>query len=518
MNAALIKSIEKMRLVELTNFTEIVDDDGELVKHAITDIAGIWKELSNSCEGRLKRIGKLPFFVQASGEILIFNSATELFGFFFSRGMEIKWSDRLTGAITKSEFYQYIGKVAEDYDLITSLPHYPRMSRIFYSRTITAQKTGALDELSKMFNYATEEDRQKIRALFKTPFWGGPGGMQPAFLIDGLPNDPLGNRGIGKTSVTDALNELCGGCVDISNKTEGEEIRKRLLTSGDVRLVRMDNIKTSSLSNDVIESLITAKEISGHKMYKGHASVPNWFTFTMTFNDATLSRDMAQRTVIIRLKRQNYNPDWYLNISNFIEKNRERIIADIGYELGLEGEKLQARTRFPVWERDVLSKGCENINAVLDNILREQTESDSETQTSAEIREIMVSKIDKFWRLKHFSNERVYFDAEKNSIAIPRSMVLGWIAPLIGKDANRKYLAKRFESARPKEVYPQAKKHQGDWYMIWIAPGEQQTPNRPFSVWRVDFDGQNISTKLWDIVLDEKWIPCSPSVAPESRP
>lgn len=484
----------------LTNYYDDVDEDGEPIKIAITDISAIWRELEKACEGRLKRIGSLPFFVQPSGEIRIFGSTNELFGFFFSRGMNIRWSDRTNGAITKSEFLCYIGTVAEAYDLITALPHYPPIKEIFCSRTIAPAKTDKLDGLINMFNFATDVDRQLLKAMFMTPFWGGAGGTRPAFLIDGLVNDAMGNRGIGKTSITDALVHLCGDCVDISNKTDGEDIRKRLLTCGDVRIVRMDNIKSSTMSNDVIESLITAKKMSGHKLYTGHKSVPNWFTYVMTFNDAMLSRDMAQRTVIIRLKRPTYSASWYTDICEYIDRHREALIADIGYELTRKSDSKSSVTRFPVWERDVLSKACTDMKAVLAQIAEEQANSDSDSQLSEEIRDVLISRISKLYRYKEFTHEKVYFDPYKNDIAISRAVVYGWVAPLFGKDATRQYVSKRFESARPSEIYKDAKIYLGDRYLLWLGnPESRLKAGKPISIWRASYLDNSTSIAVWDI-------------------
>jgi hypothetical protein len=350
-----------------------------------------------------------------------------------------------------------------------------------------------------MMNYATDADRVMLKAMFMTPFWGGGGGARPAFLIDGLENDPLGNRGIGKTSITDALSLLCGDCVDMGKKTDPEDVKKRLLTCGDVRLVRMDNIKSSNLSNEALESLITIRRVNGHRMFIGYASIPNWFTYVMTFNDAEMSRDMAQRTMVIRLRRPTYTSNWITDVSNFIEKNRVKIIQDIAAELVRESAEGETATRFPAWERQVLVKAAgDHLGDVINNIKREQSETDNETHLTEDIREIMHAKISKYWRPANTGYDRIYLDPTDCSIAIKRSTVLGWVSDLLG-GGSRRYIAKKFDQVCPSEFYCDAKIYRGDYYLIWQGGHKSRKRTPPVTTWRVSNEDTSYSLIQWDM-------------------
>ena len=485
----------------ITNYYEEVYCDEisgkrKVVKHALRDINEIWIKIHFVTEGKIHRVGKCPFVVLDSGEIKMLQSPAELFAYLFYKGALINWSDRVAGGITKSEMYQYVGTHAQLFEQITGLPHYPKLETVFYSKIFGAESTGALDQLIRMFNYATDADRQLLMAMFLTPFWGGPGGSRPAFLIDGLENDPLGNRGIGKTSITDALAHLAGDCIDISNKTDGEDIKKRILTAGDVRIIRMDNIKSSNLSNEVLESLITIKRVSGHRMYVGQAAIANWFTYILTFNEAALSRDMAQRCIVIRLKRPNYSASWYQDITEFIDKNRDKIIQDIGFMLGKEVARHPAHTRFPLWEREVLYRACDSIDCVFEAISKEQKATDTENQLAEDINEIMISEISKLWRIEAGTGNKKFFDPELDVVAIKRSVVFKWLCPLFEHNASRRYIAKRFERSRPNTFLADSKIYTGDHYLIWC--GVLNEPKKITSAWRVDHDNDRIFVAAWN--------------------
>lgn len=482
------------------NFDTVVSDKGKVTKKPFRDIPEIWRKIQTITDGKLHRVGSTPFFVQPSGEVIKFHQASKLFAFLYERGAIVNWSDSTPGAISKTEMHNYCGIVAKQYELITSLPHYPKLPECFYAKDIPPEQNGTLDTLVNMLYFATDADRQLLKALFMTPFWGGGGGQRPSFIIDGLENDAEENRGIGKTTITKFLATLCGESVDVSSRTDGEDIKKRILTSNDSRLVRMDNIKAGTLSSEVLESLITADRISGHKMYEGHGSMPNWFTYVLTFNGAVLSRDMSQRSMIIRLKRpEKYDAAWESNVTAYIQENRYRLIADIGYELSREMAGTKSQTRFAHWERAVLAKASNDLPTVLAAIAKEQRETNSDNQLADEIREIMVSNISKIWRASNTGSDRVDLNPDTDVVAIKRSEVFKWLAPLFPKDTSRKMIGKKFESAKVTEFYFKAPPYRGDYYLIWRGGAPNRT-DPPTSAWRVCHQANNrIEVAEWEM-------------------
>src|SRR5262249_23257416 len=114
---------------------------------------------------------------------------------------------------------------------------------------------------------------------------------------------------------------------------------------------------TLKFSWSQFESLITQTAISGHQMYEGEGSRPNTLTTIITLNGASLSKDMAQRCVIIKLKRpKKYSAKWEEETRAFIQNHRWAIIGDIIAKLQAPGKDLEQSYRWASWGRDVLSR------------------------------------------------------------------------------------------------------------------------------------------------------------------
>ena len=487
---------------QLQNYDSFTGENGKEIKCPISAEA-IYDQFVKMTSGGVRRLGNIPF-VTIGQEIKLLSSPSDVFAFLGHLGVRVLWTDKTSGAVTKGEFYSLIQIRAEKFDSVSNLPSYPEMPGIFYTTKIEPRETGKLKELAGHFSCATDIDEQLLLAMFMTPFWGGDCGKRPAFLIDGLEGDQKGNRGIGKTTVTDALVELCGGCVDLTTKTEGEEIRRRLLTAHSERIVRMDNIKAQTLSNDTIESLVTSERISGHRMFQGHGSIPNAFTYVLTFNDAVLSKDMSQRCIIIRLKRPVYQADWWDGVVAFIRDNRTDIIADIAHLLTKQANDFKAVCRFPKWERSVLSKCTTDLPAVQKQIASDQESADDDSHLKEDITGLLHEKIGQItW--KYSDSGPVYFDPTKDIIALPRSIVHRWLGELFHKGSTTRYVAKRFQSARPSQFLDGTKVYQGAHYLIWVGVngdelGAPCTPTfAPKSCWRVENIRDSLRIAAWQI-------------------
>ena len=74
-------------------------------------------------------------------------------------------------------------------------------------------------------------------------------------------------------------------------------------------------------------------------MFIGEGQRPNTLVWAITVNGATLSGDLAERCVVIRLARPEHNPEWRSNVSAFIRDRRWNIIADIQALLLSENEE-----------------------------------------------------------------------------------------------------------------------------------------------------------------------------------
>jgi hypothetical protein len=120
--------------------------------------------------------------------------------------------------------------------------------------------------------------------------------------------------------------------------------------------VTLDNVKTLRFSWDDLEAIISSDVLSGRQLYQGEGQRPNTLTWVITLNNASLSKDMAQRVVPIRLERPPHAPAWREETAAFIDEHRWEIIGDILAELKRTVEPLASYSRWAAWERDVLSR------------------------------------------------------------------------------------------------------------------------------------------------------------------
>lgn len=131
--------------------------------------------------------------------------------------------------------------------------------------------------------------------------------MRPAFVITAT-----AGRGMGKSDLCKKWGELGNGNFDFSHGENIDRIKTRLLTekASTKRGYLIDNIKTARLSWGELEGLITAPVICGHRLFKGERAKPDALTGGMlTMNGAAMSRDMAQRSVVVKLGKPT-SPTW----------------------------------------------------------------------------------------------------------------------------------------------------------------------------------------------------------------
>lgn len=292
------------------------------------------------------------------------------------------------GAMTKAEFFAALKMRCTSFQRHEVYPHYPPVSGILYSSFHFQHSNGLkLQEFVDFFGPSTAEDRQLIIGLILTAFWGGGGGQRPAFLVTSNDTGTRLGRGSGKSILATLVAELCGGYFDMGQSETIEKLKTRFLTSADAedvkRIVRIDNIKSRRFSWAELEALITSPEISGHQMYQGNAQKRNLYTFVMTINGASLSKDLAERTVVIKLKPAKYRSGWNEELNAFIAQHRTEIIGDTIELLKTPAAILPERgtTRWEAWESAVLSK-LDNAEKLRKMIVERQAEIDDDKNES----------------------------------------------------------------------------------------------------------------------------------------
>ena len=314
---------------------------------------------------------------------------------YISGEVDVLWKNGV-GFPTKEEYFARMIQQCEQYASVEQYPHHrPTPNSLYFHRALPPVRPGTLDQLLSHFSPASPEDAYLLRAYTCTLFWGGSAGSRPVFVFTNNSRDRGDRgRGIGKSKVISELSELCGGLIDVDSNTDIGKLETRLLSAGarDKRLVRIDNVKTEKLSSAGFERLITAPVISGHRMYAGEGTRPNYLTFAMTMNGVSVSEDLASRAVVIELSRPSeYRPTWQDDVRQFIELHRWEIIAEIISILTAPvPTSLQGFQRQAEWEAGVLARQPD-AQRVLHLLQTRRNEIDGDAETVQAI-------LDQLWR------------------------------------------------------------------------------------------------------------------------
>ncbi len=138
-------------------------------------------------------------------------------------------------------------------------------------------------------------------------------GRRVAFGIDSI-----SGTGAGKSELAKRVAGLSGGYYEFdAAEIKEENIRKALMNGQRHRVALLDNIKESCISSTTIESLITSATSGGHRLNIGYGSRPNNMTWVMTMNGMSMSRDLAQRTVVIKLAEPRRSGTWDDEVDQF---------------------------------------------------------------------------------------------------------------------------------------------------------------------------------------------------------
>jgi hypothetical protein len=117
-----------------------------------------------------------------------------------------------------------------------------------------------------------------------------------------------------------------------------------------------------------------------------------WLTYCLTLNGASLSRDMAQRCVIVKVKRPDYAASWEEETRAFIQQHRWVIIGDILAALKASAPSLPSHSRWGAWEDAVLARVGDP--AECQRVIQERQETVDEDAAEAEIvREALVEEL-----------------------------------------------------------------------------------------------------------------------------
>ena len=397
--------------VALANAAVGYDGDVEVITPLL--MTEVVSRILDRTENWPRRVGSNLFVESTDGERSIYwlESPPSFFGWLADRCGAVEWR-RSIGCVTKDETFHQLSRSATGYAAVEVLPHWPAIDMHYYACNVPEPGDGsALRELLDFFSLETELDRQLLVAAFATPLWGGPPGARPAFLFTAK-----GGRGKGKSKMAQAIARLYRGSIDINHREDFSTIKQRLLSPEALpkRILLLDNIKTPKFSWAELEGLLTAAEVSGKRMYSGEGSRPNLLTTLMTLNGASLSTDMAQRTVEIKLQEPDYNTSWEERLFGFIESHRPTIIGDLAGLLRRPQREPQQKFRWATWQREVLAR-VESPNECLDLVLTRQGEVDVEQEEGDALEEYFAGQL-----------ESLDYDTDRDDVFIPTGTATDW--------------------------------------------------------------------------------------------
>lgn len=402
------------------------DEEKEVAVVNHLPLTHVAESLANATGNWPRRAGGVLFVVSesaaqstiATAENVSWLVNTDKLFAWMQRVADLRWTTKaathpITGQpmtpAAKKEFFEYLIHYAQPtYKGLEVLPHEPALEHLFYvpcNLPIVGEECAALMELVDQFNPETEHDRLLLLAALMTPGWGGPPGARPVFLFTSEHG-----RGVGKSVTASVFADIWGGAIGIGIDEDWDQVRKRLLSDDALakRCVMVDNVKHRMTGGD-IEGMITAQVIDGWKPYHGQASRPNLLTWYITANTPSLSRDLADRSVVIKLGKQRPGKDFLGWVRQHVESHRNEILAGLLSVLKRPVAGViqkQHGDRWSAWQAGVLSKfGCADELAKL--ILDRRQGVDSDLDDSEEVASIISEML-----IEHFpdlSHRRIFF-------------------------------------------------------------------------------------------------------------
>ena len=149
-------------------------------------------------------------------------------------------------------------------------------------------------------------------------------------------------------------------------------------------------------------------------LWRRHA--PNTLTWFITLNGASLSTDMAQRSIIIKVRKPKRSATWKEETEAYIREHQREILADIIGILRGPVVPLASFTRWASWEWDVLQRLPEPAEAQR-VILERQAVVDVEGEEAVLIEDYFADQL-----------ARLGYDIDTERIFIPSQVSARWLA------------------------------------------------------------------------------------------
>ena len=439
-------------------FTNYQGEGDGKAAHRVDDLGA---QLTAIAPGWPKRVGVTLFVGGLDRGPTYIKSSPQFFAWIDKRA-HVHWT-KGSSFIPQERFFEHRRMTSERFDAVEVFPHWPPVNGIYYMHPEVPEATGRLGELVNMFCPSTDEDRELILAFILSMFWGGQPGQRPAFVFTGPDDDDQQGRGVGKSTAPQLLaHGLLDGFLEISSKSDFETVKTRLLSDGGSnRIVMLDNLKTLRFSSGELEGLITAPMVSGRALYVGEGKRPNLILWVFTVNGASMSKDLAQRSIIIKLGRPHYRPGWEADVREFIATHRGVILGEIRDTLMSDPTPLPTASRWATWERDVLSKVCRAM-ACQGLILARQKAVDDDNEE----RETVAD----YFRV---ALARCGVDPENHHAFISSAMAAKWVMKATNKMMSTNHASRLLGSLGLAEI----RKSKADNVRGWHWYGPDSNPN-----------------------------------------
>lgn len=345
-----------------------------------------------------KRVGPMLFVEGADHKPQWLDAPEKLFAW-IDRQARVRWT-KGSSFITQKRFYEDLRVNAEPFDAIEVCPHFPPMPRTYYMHEPVGQPGGKLEGLLDFFRPATPTDRHLLKAFVLTLLWGGHPGRRPSFLITGPDVDATEKgRGVGKSTVGEIIpQELVEGFIEVPITSDMENVKTRLLSPGAAytRVARLDNVKKLRFSWAELESLMTTSVISGKRLYQGEGRRVNTLLWVITINGASLSEDLAQRSIHIKLNRPAYySPTWEAEVRQYIRENRAALWADVREALDNRDRTAESSGRWAEWECGVLAATPDVVDTQIELAARREAVNADRSEAD-DFRHYVVGRLTSF--------------------------------------------------------------------------------------------------------------------------
>jgi len=461
------KATRAENLPEFSNF--VVEGEGRDERKRALTMFDLDASLRRVADGWPKRVGDVLFVEGEGRKPRYLKTPASLFAW-LDRRCRVNWT-KGASFISQERFFEDRRAEAEAFDVIEGLPHFPPAPGVYYMHEPIPEGDGSkLERLLDFFAPETPHDRQLIKALILTLFWGGPPGARPAFIIQGPKDD--GERmgvGVGKSKGSQILaEELVGGYVSLDQREPDiEALKTRLLSneSGRKRVGLVDNLKTHKFSCGGLEGLITDSNLSGRALYSGEGARPNRMVWIFTVNGARVSKDIAERSIFVRLARPKYRPGWETEVRTFIRENRQAIMADVRLALESPGDEAFASRDAPIrwadWCREVLSK-VEYPSSVVTLAAARQSEHDADSEGRAAL-------------IDHFRErlaERGH-DPDTCKVLIPNAYAYTWVEEATRRKRDMDSVVGYLEGLAVPELRKGKSGPTRGW--VWTGPQSERT-------------------------------------------